>query len=428
MRTAIFPFYFAISLLLVSSVCGQVTTIDHDRLDSILLTGHPKAAMSYWSTVCHAATGDSPATPCLTTTELLQDLLDFVALFEEKKPAYTRQAIANGRTQSERYHETYAGSSATRAYQLFLAAADSEDWLQAIIYLRTARLFKILFVKKTLADAHQDYVQAKDYFTEGEYDAADSTLNSIRFDASNHPTLLAYADTISYLQQRVDRKLLEIEKRHYYWERTASVERRFCLSLTGQLTNQPGSNAFPLVMSNANATIQVDVTRVPPTFRPGLGLQAWYRLNKRTSVGVGVFAAKFVYSSVHTPQLIFFEFDVAHTRFFVGGQYMFRSAVGLRPYLSLGLGVMRYKYDQIECVVLLEPSDPSLAPIPEIYHVDAETFTSSETVITYGVQFVPRPDSRWAVTSEISWYRPFKEHAYLPLPRLAIGLRIDLLM
>ncbi len=239
---------------------------------------------------------------------------------------------------------------------------------------------------------------------------------------------MAYADTIGYLQQRVDRKLLEIERHHYYWERIAPVERRFCLELTGQLTNQPGSNALPLVMSNGSSLIEILVNRVPPAFRPGLGLQAWYRVGNRVSLGVGMDAATFSYSSVHTSQLIFFEFDVSYSRAFLGSQYLLRSAVGLRPYLSFGLGVMRYKYDRIKCIVFLEPSDPSLAPIPEVYQVDAKTFTSGETIVTYGLQFVPRHNSRWAVTSEISWYRPFKKHAFLPLPRLAIGLRIGLLM
>ncbi len=423
MKTAIFLFYFTISLLLSSSVCGQTTTItDRNRLNSLLLAGDPEAAMDYWLTVCKPVAVDTSSTACGTTIEQLQDLLDYVALFEEQKPAYTGEVIADGRTQGAKFGESYAGPSADRAFQAFLAAADGEDWLKAITYLRTARFFKIQFVTKTLVKAHDDYLLADKYFAEGEYDSADSTLKTIRFDASNHPNLLAYTDTISYLQQRVDRKLLEIEKRQHYWERTASVNSGLSFSLSGEFINQPGSKALPLIMSNADATIQVEISRVPPTFRPGLGLQAWYNLNERTAVGVGVNAAKFSYSSVHTPQLIFFEFDVAYSRAYLGGRYLLRSEVGLRPYLSLGLGVMRYKYDQIECVILLPPSET------ETYQVAAGDFSTGDASFTFGAQYVPNGDSRWAVTSEFAWYRSYGTHAFLPAPRLSFGMRIDLLM
>jgi hypothetical protein len=422
MRTAIFVCYIAICLLFATSVRSRVTAADHDRLDSLLLTGNPQAAMDYWSIVCAPETEDTLAAPCQSTTELLQDLLDFVAVFENQKPAYTGEVIADGRTQSAKYNESYAGPSAARAFQSFVSAADGNDWLKAIVYLRTARLFKISFMTRTLADAHSYYVQADRYFDEGEYDSADSLLNSINYDAGNHPALLAYADTISYLQKRVDRKLLEIEKKQYYWERTDAVNSRFSFSLTGQLLNHGGSNAFPLVMSSTESTIRVEITRMPRSFRPGLGLQAWYQLNERTAVGAGVAATTFIYSSVHTPQLIFFEFDVSYIRLFLGGQYMLRSAVGLRPYLSLGLGVMRYKYDQIECVVLQPPSESVT------YQVDAGTFSNGEVTITYGTQFVPNHDSRWGITSEMSWHTQFKTHAFLPPPRLSMAMRIDLLM
>ncbi|GEM_PF-2180114 len=277
-------------------------------------------------------------------------------------------------------------------------------------------------MKRTLADAHSYYVKADKYFGEGKFDSADSVLKEIRYDAGNNPALIAYADTISYLRQRVDSKLLDIKQQHYYWGRTASVNSRFSFSLSAELIGQPGSNAFPLVMSNANSTIRVEVTRVSPTFRPGLGLQAWYQLNKRTSVGVGVSAAKFIYSGNHTPQAIFFDFDVAYSRAFVGGQYMLRNAVGLRPYLNLGLSVIRYKYDQFNCFV--KPVSGEY----ETYQVAAGDFRSGEAKFTFGTQFVPESNSRWGISSELSWYVPFKEHMFLPMSRISIDVRIDLLM
>ncbi len=422
MKAAIFFCYLAVILMSVPTVRGQVPTADYDRLDSILLTGNPEAAMAYWSTVCSPTTEDTSAMACGVTTEELQKLLDFVAFFETEKPAYSWDVIADGKAKSEKYKESYAGPPAARAYQAFLDAADSSGWLKEIIYLRTARFFKIRFFKRTLAEAHSYYAQADKHFVEGKFDSADCALKAIRYEPGNHPALMAYADTISYLQQRVDRELLEIERQQYYWERTASVDSRFSFSLSARLIGQPGSNAFPLVMSSAGSTIQVEVSRVTPASRLGLGLQAWYRLNERTSVGVGVDKAKFVYSSMHTLQLIYFDFDVAYSRAFVGGRYLLRSAVGLRPYLNLELGVMRYKYDQINCVVRLVTSEY------ETYQVAADDFRSGEATFTFGMQFVPKSNSHWAISSEFSWYAPSKKHAFLPLPRVSIAMRIDLLL
>ncbi len=47
MKTAIFFCYLAIILMSVPTVRGQVSTADYNRLDSILQTGNPKAAMDY---------------------------------------------------------------------------------------------------------------------------------------------------------------------------------------------------------------------------------------------------------------------------------------------------------------------------------------------------------------------------------------------
>lgn len=420
MRLAIIVF----GIILLSNICFGATihADDYARLDSILMTGNPEAAMAYWSTVCNPVSEDNSTTACETTTEELQNLLDFVALFEAKKLAYKWEVIADRKGQSASYKESYAGSSAASAFQAFLGAADNDDWFKAIIYIQTARFFKIRFLKRTLVNAQSYYQQADKYFGEGNFDSADSALKAIRYDAGDHPALIAFADTINHLQKSVDQKLLEIKRQQYYWERTASVDSRFSFSFSAGLINQPGSNSFPLVMSSANSTIQVEVTRVSPNFRPGVGLQAWYQLNKRISVGGGVDMAKFTYTSVHTLQLIFFDFDVAYSRAFVGGQYFLRSAVGLRPYLNLGLGVMRYKYDQFDCVVKLVSSEY------ETFEVAAGDFSTGEAKITFGTQFVPNSNSRWAITSELSWYKPFKEHTFLPLPRSSFSLRIDLLM
>ncbi len=84
MKTTIVLCYFAINLLSASSPCGaEVSVTDADRLDSLLLTGDPKAAMTYWLTACGRVTEDTGTTvPCQTTTELLQNLLEYVTVFE----------------------------------------------------------------------------------------------------------------------------------------------------------------------------------------------------------------------------------------------------------------------------------------------------------------------------------------------------------
>ncbi len=429
MKTAILTCCFTISLLLVLHTHIQAASAaERDQLDSLLLAGSPGEAVTYWSTVCSEPTEDTVATTaCVTTTDLLQDLLNFVGVFERNGGAGIEELIADGRTQSARYHEEYAGKAADRAFRKFLVSADAEAGLGAITYLRIARLFKILYVKKTLYDAHRCYTLADGYLAGGDYEAAAGALDSIQFAPGNNSLLLAYADTINFLRQRVDRKLSDIAKHHDYWERTAAVARRLRFSLMTRLNNQPGSNAFPLVMSNANSTIMVEVKRVSPSFRPGAGLQAWYQVGERLSVGAGVAASRFTYSSVHTPQFIFFEFDVSYYSAFLGGQYLFRSEVGMRPYMSLALGGMRYKYDQFNCIVQRYQA-PNGAPVPEEFLVSAGTFSTGEATVTLGLQYVPRHNSWWAISSEISLSRPFDKHEFLPMPWLAIGLQIDVLM
>lgn len=422
MKTVIFFCYVAIIIGLTPTAHGQLPTAANSRLDSILQTGRPEVALEYWTTVCRLETEDSSKAAGMVTAEQLQSLLGFVALFEAQTPAYKSELIADSKSQSESYKESYAGPAAARAFQSFLDAADRGDRLNAIIFFRTARFFKISYLKKILAEAHSNYIKADKQFDEGMFESADSTLKANRYEAGNHPALMAYADTLGYLQQRVDGKLQEIAKWQFYWERTDSVDSKLSFSLSTRIVNQPGNNAFPLVMSNANFTLQVDVDRIIPTYRFGLGLQTWYRLNERTSVGVGVDVAKFSYSSVHTTQLIFFDFDVAYSRAFVEGKYLLRSAVGLRPYLNFGLGVMRYKYDQFNAVIYRESSGYVT------YQVAADDFTSGNVSFTIGTQFVPKSSSSWAISSELSWYIPFREHEFLPLPRLSIGMQIDLLM
>ncbi len=101
---------------------------------------------------------------------------------------------------------------------------------------------------------------------------------------------------------------------------------------------------------------------------------------------------------------------------------MLRSEVGLRPYLNVELGVMRFKHDQFKAVVYREASGY------ETYQVAADDFSSGETTFTIGMQFVPNSNSFWAISSELSWYLPFKEHTLLPLPRISIGMKMDLLL
>lgn len=427
-----------VALLLVSFVTQtnardiSMLELEIDRVDSLILSGDLESPTEQWAmldSIASQCEADSSAMARLAEYRtLFEDLVTYVALFSETKPASIATIISSGRDQVHLYTPDRAGDLAANAFQRFFSLSETPDSLETLKYLRIARMFKIRDREQLWNHAREQYARAHQHFRDSDPRFAKLVLDSITLDAVAIPSLASFANSLEILRRRTTEAIKRLEQREMLWEREEKTGRRIMVGLGGKLVHQPDASGRFMPMYNDNNSILVVPKRVAPNYRPSFGLEIWYPISDHFMVGAGGNLTRFKYTSAHTMELIFFDFDVSHRSLFLGTRWLTRNEVGMRPFLDLCYGLAWFEHDRIVCVAFHESSDPEAAPIPVDYFMDASSYRSNEFLATVGLQFVPSRNSPVAVSSALSFRTQSDSELFIRQPGTTFGLSVELLL
>ncbi len=423
---------FVLGVAMSSPVIALGQSPDFRTADSLLVLGRLEQVDSILKSTEVEFTSNPPDSLQLKELGkyrvLFNDLVQYVAQAGQAQPAALSLIAEDGRKSAHLYTESRAGRSAAAAYSKFEALSKSGPSVEATKFLRIARMLKIIYTDRTLSNTRRLMADASRSFDQNDLNRAAKELYSITWDPEHRLTEPGLADSLNALSGKVNRALARIEQRKYLWQQHEVVQSSYAFSLITHLAVQTPGTPMPLSIHNDTSTLRVTLSEQETRFPFAIGIQVWRSLSEKFQAGVTLYTVKYSFTTKLDPRSFSTAFDVRHWYASVSGRYLFRSSIGLRPYVDLGVGLRGYSQKEAQCVVLTPSADTSEADIPNRYVLDARSGSTAIGTTSLGLQFVPTPTSKFGVSSEVSLFYNMKKDNLVERLYLTLGLHFDLLL
>ena len=396
-----------VSLLLVAlaptSASQSLSSADSQRFDALV------AAVDVDGLRAWAA---EPAAP--DTVAAWVNGLDIVLAEGE---AYVDAFVQQRLRLAPRFTPALAGPTGSALYARFASEARAGDADGAVAAFLAARHFQAGHARVVLAELESALATARAQVEAREHEAALATIEATDvYQESQNTRHIEALRELTELRIRVgELRAAEAVQDRLFASRERAVFRGG-IALTGAVLTR--SDTGPVVLELVDEpAIDHDGFDAAPI--PTLGAEAFGYVLPTLALGVGATTGRATYSSPGDPYFI--DLSVSNRTLYGFARYLFRTKVGLRPYLSAGVGTLRVTREQTQGAVLIDVNGTTQS---RTFDVVAEEESGLQGRLGLGFQFVPCAGCNGALSGEVSLLRNALDSPLVPGTQAVMGARI----
>ncbi len=308
-----------------------------------------------------------------------------------------------------------AGAPATELYQMFLTEAQKGNLPKALEYYFLANHFRKNHLQSVKARLRQTLKRASLAFSDGAYERVLQILQSAEFENfKQNYRFIRLIDSLQTLQENANAQLQKKRQQAWLWQRNEVVDYRLAIVFSGAVRYQASIEPFNLTVEDMvqNDVQTLQIKKLVPGFAFSFGAGALFRLKQNLLIEGNFHYARFNYSSEYVNRLIFFNYDVEIYSFQLLGIYRFRSSVGLRPFVGMGLGMVTGIRPESFTLVygVYDPQRDDY--FRESYRIPKKRVSGLQYVGTLGLEYIPSSRAWWGLRPVLSVLYNATEHNF----------------
>ena len=343
------------------------------------------------------------------TSEELEVLfinIDFITTLDLNR---MDEYVSHYKTLAPQYYIEYVGDNAYKAYEKFLELSNQMVKTEALKYYYISLFFKIHHFNTVLTTARSIYTHANQLCSDLKFNEALDTIDNFTIISGQNVKLMAIEDSLEFLRQDIFNQQIEYNRLH----KTGSRTYKIFIGIMPSVQYNPAVSDVTIKIENAvtsfldriypTDTKEVHISNIPPVIGFELSLGINYSVLRKLMIGLDLGYAALSMNSDYNESAyenqILYKFKLRSIIFKPYIKYSFREEIGLRPFISVGLGYQRIQYD--DAVVGSHVSSP-LPGLPTsrfdygdfaaksenrtgaIFEIGVEYLTSTTTDLMFG--------------------------------------------
>lgn len=396
--------------------------------DSLILSGDVDAAVRMLNSVEseYLQQGDlaRAVDDCHALHSQLEEILAYVDYAAAQPAAYVDSLVRRVMLEESSYTEESGGVSSAAAFAEFKRQIEIGENLQVAKWYRIARFFRDAFVAQAADEIEVNISLAREYYRQGQYREASDIIVSTVIPPSQNKRLASLADSLQDFDRALQQRLVEQKRFELSWGSTEPVEKLITIVIGASLVFRPQLEETNLILSNQNVIADVSLQKIPATWTGGGSLECMLPLTKVVQVGLGLGFDSYDINTPEVTEPVYFSIDMRHYSIALLGRYYSRELVGLRPYVTLGVGATRFERKAADVTILLKYSEDSQNYSVERFDLEGRSFTSATLVVEYGVEYSPGAGRGIVTAPTVSLNYNFKGDRFIRQTNLAVSFKI----
>ena len=340
--------FFIIHLFFNNSVCSSIPTHFKNAdltIDSLLLEGDVVAVKVKY---------DDHEYESYSAYELqvLFRNVDLVTTFDLNR---MNEYVSHYRTLAPQYYIEYVGDNAYKAYEKFLQLSNQMAKAEALKYYYISLFFKIHHFNTVLISARDIYTKADKLFSEGKFNKALNTINSLKIYSGRNFHLIAIEDSLELLRK----KIINNQNDYDRWHTTDLRTYKLFIGILPSFIKYGAVSDVTLKIDNAVYSFlgriqpsdlkEVHIGNIPPANAYELSLGINYLVLRKLMIGLDFgYTALSMDSEYNTrayEDKIFYEFKLRSYILKPYIKYLFSETIGFIPFVNVGIGYQMIHYD-----------------------------------------------------------------------------------
>lgn len=409
--------FFLLCLFLASTAAAQglrLSPSEHREAEALLESADLEGLRAWMLEVV----GRPEAAP------RLQAVLDRVDALLGQSYAYTRVYIDQRLRMADRFTDTLVGPLAVELYARFTEQARAGNDAEAIALFEAAQYVRVRHEGEVLDRLRAALDATEAAYARGDIAAADSALAGVRpyysSPATQHREPI---NRLMFLDGRVGEVLGRAERQERFYGQSERVSRRVSLALGGSILQRAGTGALTLsVPDDTVVGPAIDLVGFGSSSTPVLSAEGHVYLTSFLSIGGGAWWNPSSYSNENETEAYFVDIPVTSQGAFGSVRSLLRTAVGMRPYVSAGVGVLHVQRESSEAAVLLETPDQETVLRP--FTLPGEEETGLQVRTSMGFEYLGCGSCVLSTGIELAVVRNLIESDFAPDWEVALGIRL----
>jgi hypothetical protein len=403
---------------------------DADALafDSLVLSGDVEAAVQMLTAVRARRFQQVELIPavddCDDLLARLEEVQAYVDQIAAQPVAYADDLVRRLALEEPGYRNESAGAEAAAAYTEFSRLAQLGENLQAVKWYRIARFFRTTFIARAIEEIDTNYKLAKQHYRDARYQDASDVIRNTVVPSSKNKRLVTLSENLDYLDSEVEQKLFEQERFERNWGSTEPVKNRITIAAGASLVFRPKLEQTRLILRNQNVIVDISLQKIPSDWTGSGSLECILSLTRAVQVGLGFGIGSYNITTPEVVEPVYFSIDLRQYSMVLLGRYYCRSLVGLRPFVTLGVGATRFERKATDVTMLLKYTDDSQTYSIEHFDLEGRSFTSTTVVAEYGMEYSPGAGRGIVTAPTVSLSYNFKGDRFVRQTNLTVSFRI----
>ena len=324
---------------------------------------------------------------------------------------------------SERFTDALSGPVAASLYRQFAEQAQNRDYRASVPYFEAAQYLRRRHeegIGERLQVARAD---ADALFAQGNMAAADSVLAEVRpYFGSPAPAHQDDVKRLRLVDAQVREALAYDVRQEQFFEQTERTSHRVALALGGGIVQRGGTGPVRLdVQGIPRFGDEIDLVGFGDSTTPVFSAEGYVYLTSFLALGAGASWNRAEYTNRDEPEVFFVDFPITSVAGYGSVRALLRTEVGLRPYVSAGVGALRMSREA-SGGALQQRGEIGLEVIP--FTVSSETRTGTQVRTGVGFEYLACGSCAFAPGAELSLTRNLIDSAFAPDWQVALGVKL----
>jgi hypothetical protein len=326
-----------------------------------------------------------------------------------------------------RFDSLSAGIKSYTLYQTFKTFSEKGEKVNAIKFYLIAYFFKGKYIRQTIHFVRNSIKIAYKNYDNNYFDKTITNISRL-FEINRNISLPpSIVDSLIILQSKIRSKEEIIERNEHFWEDERLVKNNLNFTIGFHLIRQNAinNNLLEFKQKIGKKSELVNIEYISGKLIWQYSARIDYRVLNSLFLGVDIKYSEFTYSSKNILDLVFFDFKLQNYSSHFFFKYQSRYYVGLRPYITLGLGYLISQREKTDGIILKFADDLDTPPTALYYDVPNKVYKFSQVLYEAGLDYLPAPNLPIILGSKLSLYQNINFNKFIGQFNFAFGVYVS---